>query len=144
MNKFICTGLAILMILSFAAPVCAVTAEQTAEAQGLITPQFTHIMFIDAKLSITPIGEAICRGAVTLYSSSQTADLTVELQKQNGNDWTPIRSWTASGPGLPGVEIERSYYVVRGTYRVCTTAKARSSSGMLLEEVSIYSAVLPY
>lgn len=108
MNKFICTGLAVLMILSLAAPVCAVTAEQTAEAQGLITPQFTHIMFIDSKLSITPMGEAICRGVVTLYSSSQTAELTVELQKQNGSGWTPIRSWTVSGPGLPGIEIERS------------------------------------
>lgn len=142
MNKFMCTGLAILMILSFAAPVCAVTAEQTAEAQGLITPQFTHIMFVDSKLSITPMGEAICRGALTLYSSSQTAELTVELQKQNGSGWTPIKSWTASGPGLPGVEIERSYYVVKGTYRVCTTAKVRDAAGRLLEEVSIYSVVV--
>ena len=141
MNKLICTGLAILMILSFAAPS---SASPNAEAQGLITPQFTHISFLNSQLTISPTGEATCRGAATLYSPSQTVELTVQLQKLDGSNWTAIRTWTSSGPGLPGVEIERSYYVVRGTYRVCTTAKARSSSGMLLEEVSIYSAVVTY
>lgn len=140
MNKFICTGLAVLMILSLAAPV---SAAPNAEVQGLITPQFTHIMFMDAKLAITPMGETSCRGAATLYSPSQTVELTVELQKQNGSDWTPMKSWAESGPGIPGVEMERNYYVGRGTYRVRVTAKAYDS-GILLEEVSIYSAVVTY
>ena len=115
MNKVIYIGFVVLIILAFAAPIAVA---QNAETQGLITPQFTHISFLNSQLTISPFGEATCRGAATLYSSSQIVELTVELQKLNGSDWAPLKSWAVSGPGVPGVEIERSYYVVKGTYQI--------------------------
>jgi len=144
MRNIIRVGLAILMILSLAAPAGAIDIAPEVKAEGLIAPQYAHIMFMNSKLTISSLGEATCIGVAALYNGSHAVELIVELQKQNGSVWTPIKSWTTSGPGVPGVEIERSHYVVRGIYRVCTTAKVRDAAGNLLENVSVYSVVVTY
>jgi len=144
MKNIIRVGLSILMILSLAVPAGATDIALEAKTEGLIAPQYTHIMFMNSKLTISSLGEATCIGVSALYNGSHTVELIVELQRQNGSVWTPIKTWTTSGPGVPGVEIERSHYVVRGTYRVCTTAKVRDAAGNLLENVSVYSVVVMY
>ncbi len=144
MKNIIRVGLAILILMSVTVPAGAIGIAPDAKAEGLIAPQYTHIMFMNSKLTISSLGEATCIGVSALYNGSHTVELIVELQRQNGSLWTPIKAWTASDPGVPGVEIERSHYVVRGTYRVCTTAKVRDAAGNLLENVSVYSVVVTY
>lgn len=144
MKNIIRVGLAILMILSLAAPAGTTDIAPDAKTERLITPQYAHIMFMNSRLTISSLGEATCVGVSALYNGSHSVELIVELQRQNGSVWTPIKSWTTSGPGVPGVEIERSHYVVRGTYRACTTAKVRDAAGNLLENVSVYSVVVTY
>lgn len=82
------------------------------------------------------------RGSYAVHPS-QSVEVTVELQKLNGGSWDAVESWTASGPGIPGVELEKKHYVNGGTYRVCTTARVYGS-GELLEQVLIYSVVVTY
>ena len=140
MRKISCTVLIVLTILALNAQVLAAHSD----FYGPITPQFTHISHISSRLSIAAWGEADCSGSVALYSSSNTAALTMELQRQDGNGWTTIKSWTSSAPGLPGVYMEQYHWVVRGTYRLRCTARAYSASGALLEEVSMFSNGVTY
>jgi len=135
MRKVIYAVLAALTILTFSVKVYAAHSE----LHGPISPQFTHISHVMARLSISVWGEANCSGSVALYSRSDTAVLIMELQRQDGSGWSTVKSWTSSGPGLPGVYMDNYHWVTRGTYRVRCIARAHSASGVLLEEVSILS-----
>jgi len=139
MRKISCVVLIALTILASSVQVLAANSE----FHGSITPQYTHISHISSRLSISAWGEADCIGSAALYSSSNTVSLTMELQKQDGNSWTTIKSWTSSAPGLPGVYMEQYHWVSRGTYRLRCTARAYSG-GTLLEEVSIFSQDVTY
>ncbi len=140
MRRISCIVLIVLTILALNAQVFAAHSD----FYGPITPQFTHISHISSRLSISAWGEADCSGSVALYSSSNTAALTMELQRQDSNGWSTIKYWTSSAPGLSGVYMERYHWVVRGTYRLLCTARAYSASGALLEEASILSREITY
>ena len=140
MPKKICC-LLVVLIAAFACPVLASTYTEVQEA---ITPRFTHIMFVDSWLLISAMGEATCGGAAILYTPTQSIEITIELQRLEGSSWATVRTWTATGPGLPGVELERRHYVSSGVYRARTRARAFSSGGLLLEEASTYSGITAY
>ena len=108
------------------------------------SPQFTHISIIVPNFSIGSLGRAVCAGIGRLYTSSQTVEVTVALQRLDGDTWKEVKSWTESAPGIPGVNMERIHYVTSGTYRVCVTVKAYSASGTLLETASAYSYTVKY
>ena len=143
MTKLIFLIAVALLLVSSVITAGADVTVQSLEPQGMIGPQFTHISYLNSRLSITPSGEAICRGAVALYNSSHTVELTIELQKLDGTQWIALRSWTVSGSGPFDVEIERSHYVTSGTYRVLTTAKVLDK-GILVETGTSYSPVTTY
>ncbi len=111
---------------------------------GEVSPQFTHISVLVPGFSIDTNGRALCSGLARLYSSSQTVEMTIELQKSSGSGWAEVTTWCDKGPGFPGVNLERAFYITRGTYRVCVTAKAYSESGVLLETASQYSHAVTY
>lgn len=144
MKRFICMGLIIFMAVFSAAPAYAAEGTKNLGTQGSIAPLFTYIWTLDAGLSINSSGKATCVGNVTIYNSSYRTDLAVQLQKSTDSGWTTIKTWTASGIGVAGTHLEEDYYVVRGTYRVCSTAKVYNTSGTLLESESIYSAKVTY
>ena len=133
MKRIAYTSLAILILMSFSVTAYADNTTLSQGQQGQITPLFTYISFLDPRLSINSSGLATCYGSVSLYSSSQTVQLTVALQKSTTNGWAEVIAWTDSAPGVPGVSLERQYYVAKGTYRVCVTARVYNASGTLLE-----------
>ena len=134
----------VLLLAVFTPSTLTVHAEASTVTQGVVSPLFANIAFLGPGLSIDSSGRASCYGVASLYSDSQTVQLTVSLQKLSGTSWSTVQSWTASGSGLAGVEIARDYYVVRGTYRVCNTARVYSGAGTLLETASAYSSVVTY
>jgi len=138
MKKFVCMGILVLMTVFSTVPAYAADGTKTAGTQGVITPQFTYISVLTPGLSINSLGIATSAGLASAYNSSHTTILTVELQKANGG-WSTIKSWSASSTGTSLAEIDEDYYVVRGTYRVCATAKVYTASGTLLESQSLYS-----
>lgn len=140
MKKLICLIAVALLLVSSVITAGADVTVQSLEPKGMIGPQFTHIFFLNSQLTITPTGEAICRGTVALYNYSHTAELTIELQKLEGAHWVALRSWTVTGSGASDVRIERSHYVTSGTYRVLTTAKVLDK-GILVETGTSYSPV---
>ncbi len=143
MRKFICIGILAFMVILAAVPTYAANAGiESPGTQGVITPQYTYISTLTPGLEVNSSGKAICSGMASAYNSSHTTILTVELQKSG--DWSTIKSWSASSTGVSLAKIEEDYYVVRGTYRVCATAKVYNASGTLLESRSIYSSTIKY
>ena len=108
------------------------------------SPQFTHILYLATNFTIGSLGRSVCYGAGTLYTPSQTVEVTVALQRLDGGSWKEVKSWTESAPGVPGVSLERIYYVTSGTYRVCVTVKAYNENGVLLETATAYSYTVKY
>lgn len=141
MKKACVVFLVAFVILNCGSPLYA--ANPT-EFVGSVSPQFTHISSVVARLSISAWGEASCTGSVALYSGLHTATLVMELQRWSGSSWATMQSWTSSGPGFPGVYISHAHWVVRGTYRVRCIARAFSGSGVLLEEVTVFSHEVGY
>lgn len=109
-----------------------------------MSPQYTGISILNAGLSIDSGGKATCSGAVVPSSNSYTSYLTVSLQQRKGTGWSTIISWNDSGAGFNGADLEGYYYVVSGTYRVCSTASVYNSSGSLIDKESFYSAERTY
>lgn len=142
-TRTICLILCCLILISNNPVVHADPSRSPALPEG-ISPQFIHISIIAPDLSIGSSGRAVCSGVTRLYSSAQTVEVTVALQKSSQSGWTEVTAWSDKGPGLPGVTLERVYYVTRGTYRVCVTAKAYSETGILLETASSYSYTVTY
>ncbi len=129
---------ALLVIMALFLPLSAYAAN--ANTDKPMSPRFSYILSMSAGLEINSAGKAVCGGTVTPSSNTYTSDLTVSLQQKTGTGWSTIKSWTDSGEGYLGVNLEGHWYVVHGTYRVCSTAKIYSSSGTLLETQLFYSA----
>lgn len=145
MKKLVCMGILVLMSIFSTVPAYAAANEiQNTGSQSVITPQFTYISFLIPGLSINSSGKASCSGLTSTYNSSHTIKLTIELQKSSASGWGTIKSWSATGLGPYTVDIYKEYYVVRGTYRVCATAKVYNAYGTLLESQSIYSNTVTY
>ena len=145
MKKFICMGILVLMaIFSFVPGYTAAKAIQDAGPQSVIKPQYTYISLLNTGLSINSSGKATCGGLASAYNASHTTKLTVELQKSGTSGWSTIKSWSASATGTSLARVEKDYYVVHGTYRVCANAKVYNASGTLLENKSLYSDTVIY
>lgn len=140
MKKIISAALIVIMVFSLALSSYAANANTDKK----MSPKFSYILSMSAGLEINSAGKAGCAGTVTPSSNTYTSDLTVSLQQNTGTGWSTIKSWTDSGVGYVGVTLEGYWYVVHGTYRVCSTARIYSASGILLETELFYSAGKTY
>ncbi len=144
MKKIICIWLLVLMAGFSTVPAYAADGTENSGAQGVITPRFTYISLLSSGLTINSSGKATCVGLASAYDSSHTTILTVDLQKFAGSGWSTIKSWSASSNGTSVAVVEKDYYVVYGTYRVCATAEVYNASNILLERKSLYSDTVIY
>ena len=132
MKKF--SGLFTVLLL-----LCVVASVSSAE---MASPMYIGIGDINATLTVQS-GQANCGGTVSLNSISYGADITVTLQKKNGNNWAYVSSWSDSGSVL--VSANGSVSVSTGyTYRVRASVAVKDSSGNVVERGSAYSAQKTY
>ncbi len=118
---------------------CVVASVSSAE---MVSPMYITIGDINATLTVQS-GQANCGGTVSLNSISYGADITVTLQKKNGNNWAYVSSWSDSGSVL--VSANGSVSVSTGyTYRVRASVAVKDSSGNVVERGSAYSAQKTY
>jgi len=144
MKRFISMSILAFMTVFLVVPAYAANGTPNAGIQGVVTPQYTYISTLTPGLEVDSLGTATCVGIASAYDSSHTTKLTVELQKSSAGGWSTIKSWSTSAAGASLARIEEDYYVVRGTYRVCATAKVYNASGTLLESQSLYSDTVIY
>ena len=109
-----------------------------------IQPYYIRILHLNPSLTISSAGYADCHGQVDLDQTSDSATLTMELQRSNnGSDWETIKDWTASGKVT--VVLDKGRYVTSGyTYRIHLTVQVYTSSGRLVESVTDNSFTVKY
>ena len=125
--------LCIILVLSILAPTALAT---NYEQPGLYSGQmrYTRISVFALDLTISASGKAYCYSSAESTYSTDTVDLTMELQRFNGYTWDTEKSWNSSG--FIVASLGKDWYVASGYYyRVYTTARVYSSSGVLLETV---------
>lgn len=135
-SGILCVLVVLCMLVSMAS--AAVPAEDP------IQPCFIRITRLSTDFSISASGYADCYGRVQLDELTDSAELTVELQRSsNKSSWETIKDWSASGKCA--VELNKGWYVVSGYYyRIHITAKVYTSSGSLAETASDDSVIARY
>lgn len=120
------------------------TASAVISAEDAIQPYFLRIESLSTNFTISASGYADCYGRVELDNLTDSAELTVELQRSsNKSSWETIKDWSASGKCA--VELNKGWYVVSGYYyRIHITAKVYTSSGSLAETASDDSVIARY
>ena len=139
-KKILVTVSCFILVLSFIAPsALAEPLVEVGEPSFQLDFQRIVLMKVDLTISASGLSTSYCR--VRLANSSDSVTLAIELQRQNGNSWSRVNSWSTSGSGV--VFIERDWNVARGnSYRVRATAQVFNSSGRLVETAVDHSAIV--
>lgn len=121
----------------------AFTAFTTAQDMTL-QPRYSNIRSLTASLEISKSGCASCYGEVVLANSTDTAELTMELQRNSGGtSWHTVKSWDMDGKGT--VCLDKDWYVMSGySYRVHVTAEIYASDESLVETAPTDSLIVGY
>lgn len=129
--------LCILVILS----VLVSAASATVSDEDQIQPYYIRISSISTDFSVSSSGYADCYGQVELYNTTDTAELTMELQRSSDqSNWETIKDWSASGKCV--VELDKGWYVASGYYyRIHITANVYTSSGSLGDSATADSVI---
>ena len=120
------------------------TASATMQKSDFIQPRYTGIAAFDVRLTISSSGYAECFSRVKSATSTDTIDLTMELQRStDGESWDTIKSWDTSDSGT--AYLDKGWYVSSGySYRVHAIAEVNTSSGTLAETAPADSLVIDY
>lgn len=94
-----------------------------------VTPRYSYTREIAAGLSINSSGVATCYGEIVVYDLDNELDLSVRLQRKEGNVWVLVKKWTASADGGRDLYIDKTYTVTEGTYRVIATGLVITPDG---------------
>ncbi|MEL1134138.1 hypothetical protein AAC978_03055 [Desulfitobacterium sp. THU1] len=143
MKRIVCMFLIVFVTAFSVVPVYAAQTK-IPEEQNVVTPQFTYISSIIPSFKINSSGKSTSYGGASTYNSTHTIYVNIELQRYSGSNWSTIKSWSISGSGGNLVGTENDYYVTRGTYRICVTAKVYDAYSNLMETQSIYSSAITY
>lgn len=114
------------------------------QKSDFIQPRYTRIAAFDVRLTISSSGYAECFSRVKSATSTDTIDLTMELQRStDGESWDTIKSWDTSDSGA--AHLDKGWYVSSGySYRVHAIAEVNTSSGTLAETAPADSLVINY
>ena len=117
-------------------------AEPCAAADSGIAPAYIAIYGTQNSLSREAYGKMVC-DANTRVTAGYIAEVTAELQQDNGGDWETIAKWTSSASNY--VTINEYQYVLSGYgYRLKTTHTAYTSSHGFVESTVRYSSTVYY
>lgn len=139
MKKAIPLLLALILAFSILVPsALAVTDEDM-----VIQPRYARIATVDVDFDINSSGKSTCYSKVTTADWSDNIDLTMELQRLEGKDWTTIKTWNTSGTHI--VSLDKTWYVVSGyDFRLKITSKITDSNGVWRETATDYSYTVTY
>ena len=137
MKRVITTFLTVLMVFSMACPIVLAATDQSE-----IQPCYERFASCHVGLDIGKNGKASCFGHAFAYEETDTVNVMVTLQKQNGNSWEHVRNWSASGKQF--ATVDKAYYVVPGTYRVYLSISAYNANGGFEESTTLVSKTVTY
>lgn len=140
-NPFIRTiALALCLVVTLcntADPTLAATPEPN------VQPRYKNILSFSSQLDIADNGKATGTMTINLASSASSAEITLELQQQNGNSWTTIKTW---GPitGHPYFITQTEiWYVSSGyNYKFVASVDIFDSDGNLIDSGTTPSSII--
>ena len=114
-------------------------------ANDMISARYSAIEDFYVNLSVQS-DKMVCKASLRPSSSSSTAGLTATLKRSiNGQTWTNVASWSASGSNTSRASINKTVSVSRGyQYKLFVTGKIYSASGALLETAYKNSSIVAY
>lgn len=112
----------------------------------VISPMYVGIANFQVSLSINGSGIAGCSAYLATSISSCTPTLAVTLKKStNGQAWTSVKSWTATGTYLLGASVDETIAVASGyQYKLFATGRIINSEGLVIETAYKNSAAVAY
>lgn len=113
------------------------------EGGDTIAPQYLYARMVEAYLKISGSGYATCSGQIRAKAAGSDISMKVTLYRQSGEDWIRVTGWEKSGAGTSLVEISKTVFVDKGTYKVVVTGKVTLSNGSS-EDVRDTSDVVTY
>ena len=100
--------------------------------------RFEQIGFMSPGLTISSSGYATCSCTVSLNPGYNVRTTTTLYKLVNGR-WDDVHSWTHSGSGIVGVNVDDGWWVTSGTFMVEITAYVTDSSGHHIETATARS-----
>lgn len=111
---------------------CSSAVSINSPVESIQEPRYEQITNINAKLTISAFGKAICSGKVQLRDG-YNVKMTTTLKKKESSGWITVKSWSDTGSGHTGVNKDYTYSVSKGTYYVQLTAYVTNSAGKYIE-----------
>lgn len=132
-NDILCVLVILCMLVSM--------ASAAVPTDNQIQPCFIRITRLSTSFTVSASGYADCYGRVELDNLTDSAELTVELQRSSDqSNWETIKDWSASGKCA--VELNKGWYVASGYYyRIHITADVYSTAGSLVDSATKDSVV---
>ena len=127
MKRLVSLILAVILMMSLAAPCLAAEADET-----VIQPRYTHITTNKVDLVIDETtGIAHC-SANCYTAGNYTVEVQYKLQRYAASTWATFKTWTSTGNRY--ASVSQTWAVYSGcTYRGFATFYVRDSAGNLLE-----------
>lgn len=125
----------VFMFSSITVPVFASDEWQT----NFKLPKWTYIVYVGGGVlqKTDSSGRHMVGGDIVLFDGDNIAEIEATVQRYNGGWYNTSYKWSASGKG--GAGIGEYIYLNTGTYRMRLVVRAYSSSGVLLEESTLYT-----
>lgn len=95
------------------------------DSDNEITPFLTYISSYECSLDISN-GNAECTSSIDGNSKVTSTKITMILQKLSSGSWINVATFNATGGN--SCELERTYKISRGTYRLYCTFTANSET----------------
>lgn len=116
--------------------------EYLLEESNQIQPRFTAMIKCWNSLVLGDLGKMQCYGK-TEVRNGYIAGVVIELQRDDGKDWTTIKTW--SGTDEDYINLEKEWYVTSGyDYRLQVTHSAYDLAGSFVESSVSYSKTVSY
>ncbi len=117
-------------------------AEQEMTHEFDFSPRWTLIHRISNGLSINDNGLASMVSHISTYSGVESVNITVYLQRQEGNTWVTVNNWTEEYEGTSALWT-KGWYVYQGyNYRLMTIFTA--CDGTMQESAILFSGTQYY
>lgn len=138
MKRIITLLLSIILVFSVMPPAALAVTEV-----NVVQPRYFRISTLAIDFEISSSGKSTCYCKVTTHEPTDTAELTMELQRLEDTGWKTIKTWTGSGTYI--AYLNKNWYVVHGyDYQLKITAKIYDTDDTLLETQVDYSDPITY
>ena len=122
------------LVVMLATVVCAALADET-------VPFCAPMGGWNVNASISKSGNTIQASGALTNDQGYKSDITVKVQRQNGNDWVTVRTKTFKGAREGSIEYTTN---TSGVYRTYVSCAIKDDSGSTIQTIKVKSKSRSY